>query len=112
MKNILDIDGQKAVVCFDPDIEMLRGEFLGLTGGADFYASDVASLIEEGRKSLQVYLDLCAEKGLEPYRQFSGRFNVRLEPELHEAAVTVAAAENKSLNEWLAETIRQATRTA
>ena len=42
MKNIIEIDGQKAVVSFDPDINMLRGEFLGLSGGADFYAADVA----------------------------------------------------------------------
>jgi predicted HicB family RNase H-like nuclease len=108
MKNILEIDGQRAVVSFDPDIGLLRGEFLGLSGGADFYAGDVDSLVQEGRRSLQVYLEMCREKGIEPLRQFSGRFNVRLEPEVHAAAVTAAAAENKSLNEWIADKIRQA----
>jgi len=112
MKNILDIDGQKAVVSFDPDVGLLRGEFLGLSGGADFYASDVEGLIREGQLSLKVYLDLCAEKGVEPYRQFSGRFNIRLAPEVHAAAVTAAAAEDKSLNEWVAEKIEEAAKTA
>lgn len=108
MRNIVDINGQKAVVSFDPDIAMLRGEFLGLSGGADFYAADVAGLLEEGRKSLEVYLEMCAEKGIEPFRSFSGRFNVRLDPEIHEAAVVAAAAEDRSLNEWVASAIEMA----
>ena len=39
MSNTLDISGFKAVVTYDPDIDMIRGEFIGLNGGADFYAS-------------------------------------------------------------------------
>ena len=39
--NILTIDNHRAVVTYDPDTDMLRGEFLGLNGGADFYASDI-----------------------------------------------------------------------
>lgn len=108
MRNVIDIDGHKAVVSFDPEVAMLRGEFLGLSGGADFYARDVDTLAEKGRRSLAVYLKVCAEKGVEPLRSFSGRFNVRLDPKVHEAAVVAAAAENKSLNKWVAETIEAA----
>lgn len=111
MKNVLEIDGHKAIVSFDPDIGLLRGEFIGLSGGADFYAGDVDSLAAEGQRSLSVYLDMCRENGIEPYKRFSGRFNVRLEPEVHAAAVTAAAAEDKSLNEWVAEKIREAAET-
>jgi predicted HicB family RNase H-like nuclease len=108
MKNTMEIDGHRAIVSFDPDIGMFRGEFLGLSGGADFYALSVKSLAEEGRKSLQIYLDVCREKGVEPFRAFSGKFNVRLDPKMHEKAVIAAAAENKSLNEWVAEAIEAA----
>ena len=112
MKNVIDIDGHKAVVSFDPEIGMRRGEFLGLSGGADFYAKDVDQLLAEGRTSLKVYLDVCAEKGIEPFREFSGRFNVRLDPQVHEAAVVAAAGEQKSLNEWVADAIETAVRAA
>jgi len=105
MKNTLTIDGEKAVIAFDPDINMFRGEFIGLNGGADFYADSVEKLIEEGRKSLKIFLELCAEENIEPRRHFSGRFNIRLAPEIHAAAVQTARAHNMSLNEWISTTI-------
>lgn len=108
MNNIIEINGEKAVISFDPEIQMLRGEFVGLNGGADFYAESVRDLIEEGRKSLAVYLDMCREKGIEPRRKFSGKFNVRLTPDDHAAAVFAAAAAGVSLNEWIVGTIREA----
>ncbi len=108
MNNVIEIDGEKAVVTFDPDIQMLRGEFVGLNGGADFYAESVHDLIEEGRRSLAVYLEMCREKGIEPSRKFSGKFNVRLTSEDHAAAVIAAAAAGKSLNEWIVEAIKEA----
>ncbi|MDP3895854.1 MAG: type II toxin-antitoxin system HicB family antitoxin [Mesorhizobium sp.] len=108
MKNVVTIGGHKAIVSFDPDIGMFRGEFLGLNGGADFYAKDVDGLMREGGVSLESFLALCAEKGIAPLRGYSGRFNVRLDPKTHEAAVLAAASADKSLNEWVAETIETA----
>jgi len=108
MNNVIDIEGHKAVVSFDPEIAMFRGEFLGLSGGADFYAQSVAGLEAEGRKTLEVYLEVCREKGLEPYRAFSGKFNLRLDQKLHEMATIAAAAGGKSLNEWVTEAIEAA----
>lgn len=108
MKNIMIIDGHKAVIQYDPDIEMFRGEFLGLTGGADFYAADVATLKREGEKSLAVYLEECERKGLAPFRHYSGTFNVRIPEEIHEAAAIAAAAAGKSLNQFVADAIREA----
>lgn len=112
MRNVIEIDGHKAVVSFDPEIGMLRGEFVGLTGGADFYTKDVDLLEAEGRKSLQIYLQICAENGVEPRRQFSGRFNVRLDPGTHEAAVIAAKAADTSLNEWVEQAIENAAQAA
>ncbi|UHD44068.1 toxin-antitoxin system HicB family antitoxin [Aureimonas altamirensis] len=52
---------------------------------------------------------MCGEKGIEPRRKSSGKFNVRLAPSDHAAAVIAAAAAGKSLNEWIVGTIRGAT---
>jgi len=41
---------------------VLRGEFIGLNGGADFYADNVADLHREGMTSLQTFLEVCREQ--------------------------------------------------
>ena len=104
----MNIDGHQATISFDPDLQMFRGEFIGLNGGADFYASDVAGLEREGRASLKVFLDACERRGIPPRKHFSGKFSLRLDPTTHEAAIVAAAAHGKSLNQWAADTIRQA----
>lgn len=103
MNNIIEINNYKAVVSFDPDIQMFRGEFIGLNGGADFYATDVETLYKEGEKSLNVFLDMCKEDGVSPKKPYSGRFNVRITPELHRSLAISAKAQQKSLNQYVAE---------
>ncbi len=97
--NTLTIDEFDAVIEFDPDIKMFRGEFVGLNGGADFYAESVAGLEKEGRRSLKVFLEMCRERGIEPRKSFSGKFVVRVPPKLHARATETAAARRVSLNE-------------
>ncbi len=105
MINTMKIDGHQAVIVFDPEIDMFRGEFVGLNGGADFYASDVKGLHKEGAASLAVFLKACAEKGIEPLKNFSGKFVLRVNPDIHAAAALAAAAHGKSLNQWAAEVL-------
>lgn len=105
MNNVIEINGHKAIVSFDPETRLFRGEFVGLNGGADFYASDVDGLYREGAASMETFMEVCREQGIDPIRQFSGKFQVRLDKKLHEQAVTVAAARGKSLNQFVAEAI-------
>ena len=58
-------DGFNAMIEYDAHLDMFRGEVLGLSGGVDFYGRDSAELRVEFRKSLQVFLDVCREKGIE-----------------------------------------------
>lgn len=110
--NTMTINGYQAVISFDSDIQMFRGEFVGLNGGADFYAKDVEGLRREGEISLRVFLEACAQDGVDPHKHFSGKFSLRVAPELHEAAAIAAAASGQSINQWAAEAIRQAARAA
>ncbi|MEW6667096.1 MAG: type II toxin-antitoxin system HicB family antitoxin [Thermodesulfobacteriota bacterium] len=105
MINVMEIDGYKAVIKYDPEIGMFRGEFIGLNGGADFYATTVDGLKEEGRKSLNVFLQMCAEDGVNPVREFTGRFNLRIPPELHEKIATLAESSGRSINAWMVEAL-------
>lgn len=101
MMNIMEINGYQAVIQYDPDIEMFRGEFMGLNGGADFYAKDIDNLRKEGEISLQVFLDMCREDGVEPRKEYSGKFNLRVPVELHSELAIKAASSGKSLNQFV-----------
>jgi predicted HicB family RNase H-like nuclease len=111
MMNIMEINGYRAVIQYDPEIEMFRGEFIGLNGGADFYAKDVDNLRQEGEISLRVFLEMCREEGVEPRKEYSGKFNLRLPPELHTELALKAASSGKSLNQWVTETLIQSAQT-
>src|SRR5690606_12740073 len=108
MNNIMTIEGHKAVISYDPEIGQFRGEFTGLSGGADFYAADVDGRLREGAVCLRVYLDLCAKRGVEPLAKASGALNLRVSPELHRAATAAAKAHGKSLNQWASEVLARA----
>ena len=106
--SIMTINGYQAVIAFDPGIQLFRWEFVGLNGGADFYAADVDGLKHEGETSLRVFLEACERRGIEPRRHFSGKFSLRVNPATHEAVAIAAAAHGQSLNQWATEAIRQA----
>ncbi|AIL73607.1 type II toxin-antitoxin system HicB family antitoxin [Vibrio vulnificus] len=101
MESILEHNGVKACVVFDPDIEMFRGEILGLSGSADFYASDVASLKEEMIASFDAYIEVCQEKGLEPYKSYSGKIAFRTKPDIHEKLEELSISQGLSINKML-----------
>ena len=105
--NLMTLDDYRAKIEYDPELDLFRGEILGLNGGADFYGRDPEELRAEFKKSLAVFLEVCREKGLEPRRQYSGRFNLRIPPELHERLATVAQAEGKSINGLAQEALRR-----
>src|SRR5436190_2290203 len=96
--NVMTINDYTARIEYDPDLDMFRGEILGLSGGADFYGKNPKELRTEFKKSLQVFLEVCKEKGIEPRRHFSGKFNLRIPPELHERLAIEAQAQGKSIN--------------
>lgn len=103
--NIMEIDGYKAKIEYDPELDQFRGEILGLNGSADFYGKSPASLRKEFRNSLRVFLEVCKEKDLSPTKQYSGKFNLRIPPRLHSEIAARATAENKSINQWVSEAL-------
>ena len=44
MMNTMEINGYRTIIQYDPEIDMFRGEFIGLSGGADFYATGIEKL--------------------------------------------------------------------
>ena len=105
--NVMQIDDRFAVITFDPERERFRGKFLGLTGHADFVGSTVNELRRQARISLKVYLEVCEENDLEPFKDYSGKLQLRMPKDLHEAVARHASAEAESINSWIVKRLEE-----
>lgn len=91
----------------DEDEGVLHGRVVNIRDTITFQGQTVAEAQREFRKSIDIYLDWCQERGEEPERPSSGKFVVRLDPELHRALIVAAAAEHKSLNTFVKDALTE-----
>ncbi len=105
--NIMELDDYKAKIEYDPDLDQFRGEILGLNGSADFYGKSPAILRKEFKNSLKVFLEVCEEEGINPKKEYSGKFNLRIPSKLHREIAARATATDKSINQWVSEILKR-----
>ena len=103
---MLKYKGYIGHVEFDEDADIFHGEVINTRDVITFQGNAVKALKKAFTDSIDDYLAFCAERGEEPEKPFSGKFNVRLEPELHREAYIAAKATHMSLNSWVALAIR------
>ena len=107
---MMEYGGYRATVVFDDEAELFHGEVIGTRDVITFQGTSVPELREAFAASVDEYLQVCAERGRNPDKAYSGRIPLRIQPELHRAATESATAEGKSLNAWLTEAIESAVR--
>lgn len=95
-----------AKLVYDSDIEMFRGEVINTRDKIIFYGKSIDDLNKEMQISVDDYLKYCREKGVEPAKPYSGKFNMRIDPELHMQAAITAARSDISLNALIENALR------
>jgi predicted HicB family RNase H-like nuclease len=96
------------VVEYDSDGKIFTGSVIGLRDVVTFQGRTPEELEDSFRQSVDFYLEMCARDGVSPQKPFSGRFNLRLDPELHRQLAERATLENVSLNEWVIHALEEA----
>jgi len=106
---MMEYRGYVAQVEFDDSVEVLHGRIVnsGPYPIATFEATDARELRKEFERSVDDYLEWCAEDGVEPRRPFSGKLNLRLGSELHALVATAAATNQVSINSWIVRAVRR-----
>lgn len=105
---MMNYKGYRATVAYDDEAGIFHGEVIGTRDVITFEGTSVEQLRKEFRFSIDDYLAVCAERGRQPDKPFSGKIPLRVAPKVHRAATAAAKAAGKSLNAWLAETVEQA----
>ncbi|CAK7192758.1 hypothetical protein COMNV_00966 [Commensalibacter sp. Nvir] len=106
--SILHYKNYTGVFDYDPEADIFHGEVINISDVITFQGRSIDELKQALTDSVEDYLDFCKTKGKNPDKPFSGRFNLRIHPSLHERIVVKAKQKNKSLNAWIAETLEKA----
>ncbi len=93
---------------FDEGDELFHGEVVNTRDVITFQGKSVLELKRSLKDSVDDYLEFCRERGEKPDRPFSGKFVVRIPPEVHREAFIEAKRSGKSLNAWVREAILKA----
>lgn len=106
---MMEYKGYIAKIEYDDSVGMLHGRVInsGSYPVATCEAADVETLREEFRISIEEYLAVCAEHGIEPVRPFSGKLNLRLGPDLHARVAALAARSGVSINSWIKDALER-----
>ena len=105
---MMEYKGYFAKVEFDDDASIFHGEVINLRDVITFEGETVKELKQAFQDSVDDYLDFCAERGEDPEKPYSGKFVVRVEPELHKNITIEARKAGKSLNVWVNDAISKA----
>ena len=99
--------GYTGHVEYDDEAKIFHGEVLGIRDVITFQGKSVNELEKAFKDSVNDYLAFCKKRKEKPERAFSGKFNLRITPELHAKLTVAAYSEGKSLNNFISQMIRK-----
>lgn len=108
MTNSMTYKGYVARVEYDPRDDVFVGRVLGIEDRITFHGATVAQLRRDFHAAIDHYLADCAARGRRTQKPYSGKILLRVSPEVHARAATIAEAQGKSLNQWAAEVLARA----
>lgn len=105
---MLNYKGYIGHVEFDDENEIFSGEVINTKDIITFQADTAHDLKQAFIDSIEDYLEFCKERNENPEKPFSGKFNLRISPELHKAVFIAAKQSGQSLNTWVCDILRHA----
>lgn len=101
MNKMMEYKGYHAQVEFDAEDGIFFGKVYGVTDSLNFHGTSVDELEKMFHQSIDNYLEMCAQCGKIPDKEFKGSFNVHISPELHKQISLQAAQQGISLNQYV-----------
>lgn len=89
------------------DDGVIAGQILGIQSIVTFEGETVAEAEKAFRDSVDDYLAQCVEQGQDPEKPYSGKFLLRVGPDLHRRMAYAAAEQGMSLNSLIAGTLQE-----
>lgn len=103
---MMNYKGYIGTVEYDDENRVFTGSVINTRAVITFQGESVDEIEKEFRLSVDDYLSWCKEDGVEPEKPYSGRFNVRFTPELHQRAAVGAKMLGMSLNSFIEKSVK------
>jgi predicted HicB family RNase H-like nuclease len=98
---MMEYKGYMGVVEYDDEARLFHGEVINTRDVITFQGTTGEELEGAVKDSVYDYLAWCMEEGTEPERPYSGKFNLRLPPELHKEVAIRAKKLKISINSFV-----------
>lgn len=98
---MLTYKGYTGYVIFDDEAHIFHGEVAVIRAVITFQGTTVVEIEQAFKDSIDDYLDWCEDRGKEPERPHSGKFNLRMPPDLYVKLAAQAAQERLSMNSYI-----------
>ncbi len=105
--NLMQYKGFIGRIEFDDEAGIFHGEVINLRDVITFRGESVQQLRQALQDSVEDYLEFCAQRGEEPEKPFSGKFIVRIDPELHRQLYVLARTKDTSINKLVREAVEK-----
>ena len=103
---MMEYKGYLGTVEYDADAKIFHGDIINTRDVITFQGTTVKEIEKAFKDSINDYIKWCDEEGVEPEKPYSGKFNVRLSPELHRQVAIMAKKKNVSLNAFVEKTLK------
>ena len=97
----MEYKGYVAKIEYDEDAEIFSGMVINTRDIITFQGESVGELRKAFEDSVEDYLSWCEEDGRKPEKPYSGKLNLRLNPEIHQRAAIMAKLKGMSLNSYI-----------
>ena len=103
---MIEYRGYLGDVEYDSGALVFHGEVINTRDVITFQGRSVHEIETAFRESIDDYIEWCAEDGVDPEKPYSGRFNLRITPELHKDLAVAARKQKISINKFVEKAIR------
>ena len=98
---MMEYKGYAGVVEYDSEAKIFHGDIINTKDVITFQGKTVNEIEKAFKDSVNDYINWCKEEGVEPEKPYSGKFNIRLDPQLHRQAAILAKKRRVSLNSFV-----------
>ena len=108
MKNTMTYNGYIGTVEYSEDDDVMFGRLAGIDDIITYEGDSVQELRKAFQEAVDDYLAHCRQTGKIPNKPYSGKFTLRISPEVHARLAAQARAMGKSLNQYAADILARA----